>query len=115
MARVRPLGIRQESGQILLTVATVLLGIILGWEAARGGVLLAVVPWLGAAAVLTLLAYLHFLLRDWRRLWQDIARLGFRAWQGQALQVLVWGFLLRLCLMGTIGIIAYWVVTSLLA
>ncbi|HTU02257.1 MAG TPA: hypothetical protein VMG58_10595 [Candidatus Sulfotelmatobacter sp.] len=114
MPRTRRLGLQTERGQIVLTLATVLLGIYLGWEAARGGVLLAVLPWLGGAAVLALLAYLHFVLRDWRQLLRDIARLGFRAWQGQAVQILAWGFLLRLCLLGTVGIVAYWIVTSFL-
>ncbi len=50
----------------MLFAVTLLSGALLGWEAAKDGLLLIVPSAVGVAAALTLVGYLQFLVKDWR-------------------------------------------------
>ncbi len=96
----------------MLLAATILGGALLGWEAAKAGLLLTVPSAVAAAAVLTLAGYLRFLLKGWRGVLGRLFRHGRQAFQREAAGTLAWSLLFRLLIMGVSGVLGYWVAGS---
>ncbi len=97
----------------MLLLATIVSGGLLGWGAARAGLLAIAPPAVAWAAVLTLAAYLRFLYRDRHRVLREIWAGGFQRFHHDSLRVLLWSFFLRACIMGASGAVAYWIAASL--
>ncbi len=96
----------------MLLVVTLLCGALLGWQAAKDGLLLTAPSAVGVAAALTLAGYVRFLAKDWRGVVGRFIQHGSRAIQREAVGTLAWALLFRLLLMGVAGVLGYWV-TSL--
>jgi hypothetical protein len=93
----------------MLLAVTMLCGAILGWEAAKDGLLLTAPSAVAVAAALTLAGYLRFLWKDWRGAVGRLLRRGSRDFQREAVGTLAWSLLFRLLVMGAAGVLVYWV------
>jgi hypothetical protein len=87
---------------------TILSGAILGWEAAKDGLLLTVPNAVAVAAALTLAGYLRFLWQDWRGVVRRLFHHGSRDFQREAVRTLAWSLRFRLFVMGAVGVLVYW-------
>ncbi len=92
----------------MLLAVTLLSGVVLGWQAAKDGLLLTAPSAVGVAAALTLVGYLQFLVKDWRGLLGRLLRHGGRAIQREAAGTLAWSLLFRLLVMSAAGVLGYW-------
>ncbi len=93
----------------MLLAVTILSGVILGWEAARDGLLPTVPSAVTVAATLTLVGYLRFLWKDWRGVVGRLFRHDSRDFQREAATILAWTLVLRLLVMGVAGVLVYWI------
>ena len=96
----------------MLLAVTPLSGAILGWEAAKDGLLVTVPIAVIVAAGLTLAGYVQSLAKDWRGVLGRLVHHGGRAVKREALGTLAWSLLFRLILMGAAGVLGYWVSSS---
>jgi len=92
----------------MLLAVTILSGAILGWEAGKDGLLL-IVPPAAVATALTLVGYLRFLARNWRGVLGRLLHHGSRDFQRESVTILVWSLVLRMLVMGAVGVLAYWI------
>ncbi len=92
----------------MLLAVTLLSGALLGWEAAKDGLLPTVPSAVGVAAVLTLAGYVRFLAKDWRGVVGRFIQHGGRAIQREAAGTLMWSLLFRLLVMSAAGVLGYW-------
>ena len=93
----------------MLLAVTILSGAALGWMAEKEGALAIAVPGVVAAAGLTVVGYLLFLFKNWRRVLSQLSTRGLSAFQWDSLRILAWSFVLRSFVMGTAGFLAYWI------
>jgi hypothetical protein len=93
----------------MLLAVTILSGAILGWEAGKDGLLLIVPPAVAVATALTLVGYLRFLARNWRGVLGRLLHHGSRDFQRESVTILVWSLVLRMLVMGAVGVLAYWI------
>jgi hypothetical protein len=92
----------------MLLAVTILSGAILGWEAARDGLLLTMPSAVAVAAALTLAGYLRFLWKDWRGVVRRLFHHGSRDFQREAVSTFAWSLLFRLLVMGAAGVLVSW-------
>jgi hypothetical protein len=91
----------------MLLALTILSGAILGWEAGKDGLLVAVPQAVAVAGALTLAGYLRFLGKNWRGVVRRLLHQG-RDFQRESVTILAWSLVLRLLVMGAVGVLVYW-------